>query len=79
MINQDNLNDHTKNTLFAAINELQIAKLLRKPNITKSYGISAFEVFRFVLLLVFQGKIYFVFCILNIKIKLIKKILTIAF
>lgn len=61
MINQDNLNDHTENTFFTAINELQIAKLLRKSNITKSCGISAFEVFRFLLLLVFQGKNLFRF------------------
>lgn len=49
-------NDHTENQFFHALKELQIAKLLRKANITKSCGVSAYEVFQFLLLLVFQGK-----------------------
>lgn len=41
--------------------ELQIGKLLRKANITKNCGISAYEVFQFLLLLVFRGKNLFRF------------------
>ena len=47
-------NDHTENQIFHALKELQIAKLLRKSNITKSCGVSAYEVFQFLLLLVFR-------------------------
>lgn len=39
-----------------AIKELQIGKLLHKSNIRKARGFSAFEVFQFLFLLVFQGK-----------------------
>lgn len=41
--------------------ELQLGKLLRKSNIVKSCGVSAYEVFQFLLLLVFQGKNLFRF------------------
>ena len=61
MINQMNTNDHTENQFFHALKELQIAKLLRSANITKSCGVSAYEVFQFLLLLVFQGKNLFRF------------------
>lgn len=61
MINQMNQNDHTPNKFSNAMKELQIGKLLRKSNITKSCGISAYEVFQFLLLLVFQGKNLFRF------------------
>ena len=61
MIYQNNQNDHTENQFFHALKELQIAKLLRKSNITKSCGVSAYEVFQFLLLLVFQGKNLFRF------------------
>lgn len=61
MINQTNQNDHTPNKFSGAMKELQIGKLLRKSNITKSCGISAYEVFQFLLLLVFQGKNLFRF------------------
>jgi len=61
MINQMNSNDHTPNKFSYALKELQIGKLLRKSNITKSCGISAYEVFQFLLLLVFQGKNLFRF------------------
>lgn len=61
MINQMNQNDHTPNKFSDAIKELQIGKLMRKSNITKSCGISAYEVFQFLLLLVFQGKNLFRF------------------
>ena len=61
MINQMNQNDHTQNKFSYALKELQIGKLLRKSNITKSCGISAYEVFQFLLLLAFQGKNLFRF------------------
>ena len=61
MINQMNQNDHTPNTFSDALKELQIGKLMRKSNITKSCGISAYEVFQFLLLLAFQGKNLFRF------------------
>lgn len=61
MINQTNQNDHTPNKFSDAMKELKIGKLLRKSNITKSCGISAYEVFQFLLLLVFQGKNLFRF------------------
>ena len=61
MINQMNQNDHTPNAFSNTLKELQIGKLLRKSNITKSCGISAYEVFQFLLLLVFQGKNLFRF------------------
>ena len=56
MIYQMKQNEHTQNQFSNAIKELQIGKLLRKSNITKSCGIPAYEVFQFLLLLVFQGK-----------------------
>lgn len=61
MINQMNQNDHTQINFSNALKELQIGKLLRKSNISKSCGISAYEVFQFLLLLVFQGKNLFRF------------------
>ena len=53
--------ENTNSQLVAAIHDLQIAKLLRKSNIRKAMGIPAFEVFQFLLLLVFQGKNLFRF------------------
>ncbi len=61
MINQMSQNENTQNQFASAIKELQIGKLLRKANITKSCGISAYELFQFLLLLVFQGKNLFRF------------------
>lgn len=59
-----NTNDHTENQFFNALNELQIAKLLRRANITKSCGVSAYKVFLFLLLLAFQDKNLFGFLML---------------
>lgn len=53
--------ENTLNTFSAAICDLQLAKLLRKANITKSCGAPAFEVLQFLLLLAFQGKNLFHF------------------
>lgn len=61
MIYQMNQNENTQNQLSGALKELQVGKLLRKSNITKSCGVSAYEVFQFLLLLVFQGKNLFHF------------------
>lgn len=61
MINQMNQNENTQNKFSRTIKELEIGKLMRKSNITKNYGVSAFEVFQFLLLLVFQGKNLFRF------------------
>lgn len=56
-----NQNNHTQNKFSDAMKQLQIAKILRKSNITKSCGISAYEIFQFLLLLAFQGKNLFRF------------------
>ena len=61
MIYQNDKKENTQNQFSNALKELQIGKLLRKANITKSCGISAYEVFQFLLLLVFQGKNLFRF------------------
>ena len=61
MIYQNTQNENTKDDFSKAIKELQIGKLLRRSNISKNCGISAFEVFQFLLLLVFQGKNLFRF------------------
>jgi len=61
MIYQNSSIENTQNQFSDTIKELKIAKLLRKSNVTKSCGISAFEVFQFLLLLVFQGKNLFRF------------------
>ena len=61
MIYQNEQTENTQNKFSKAISELQIGKLLRKSNITKNCGICAYEVFQFLLLLVFQGKNLFRF------------------
>ena len=61
MIYQNTEIENTQNKFSDAIRELQIGKLLRSSNITKNCGIPAFEVFQFLLLLVFQGKNLFRF------------------
>lgn len=61
MIYQNDKNENTQNQFSNALKELQIGKLLRKANITKSCGVSAYEVFQFLLLLVFQGRNLFRF------------------
>lgn len=61
MIYQNTQFENTQNQFSNAVKELQIGKILRKANIKKSCGVSAFEVFQFLLLLVFQGKNLFRF------------------
>ncbi len=47
MIYQNDKNENTQNQFSNALKELKIGKLLRNSNITKSCGISAYEVFQF--------------------------------
>lgn len=61
MIYQNTQTENTQNQFSNAIRELQLGKLLRRANITKNCGIAAYEVFQFLLLLVFQGKNLFRF------------------
>ena len=61
MIYQNDKNENPQNQFSDALNQLKIEKLLRKSNITKSCGISAYEVFQFLLLLALQGKNLFRF------------------
>lgn len=67
MIYQNNEIENTENQFFRAIKKLGISSMLRQSNISKSCGISVFEVFKFLLLLVFRGKNLFNF--LNSKYK----------
>lgn len=61
MIYQNDKKENPQNQFSIALRELQIGKLMRKSNITKSCGVSAYEVFQFLLLLAFQGKNLFRF------------------
>lgn len=61
MINQNTGFENIQNQFSNAFKELQLGKLLRKANITKNCGIPAYEVFQFLLLLVFQGRNLFRF------------------
>ena len=61
MIYQNDSFENTQNQFSKTIKEMKIGSLLRAANVTKSCGIPAFEVFQFLLLLVFQGKNLFHF------------------
>ena len=61
MIYQNTELENTRNQFSNAINQLKIGKLLRSSNITKNCGVPAYDVFQFLLLLVFQGKNLFRF------------------
>ena len=65
--------ENTQNHFSNAIKELQIGKMLRKANITKNCGVPAYEVFQFLLLLVFQGKNLFSFLNSKHKYKAVSK------
>lgn len=56
MIHYDNSSEKTKNALLHTLKTLNISQLLRQAGIKKAQGASTFEVFRFLILLVFQGK-----------------------
>ena len=61
MIYQNAETENTQNQISYAVRELGPGKMLRKANITKNCGVPAYEVFQFLLLLVFQGKNLFRF------------------
>lgn len=61
MIHYNNSSEQTQIALFRAFSDLGIARLLRKAGIRKACGYSTYEVFRFLFLLVFQGKNLFRF------------------
>ena len=61
MIYQNDGFENTQNEFSKAITQLQLGKLLRSSNIVKNCGVPAYEVFQFLLLLVFQGKNLFRF------------------
>lgn len=56
MILYNDSSEKTKIALLEAFKTLKIGELLRKSGIRKAQGISIIEVFKFLLLLVFQGK-----------------------
>lgn len=61
MIHYNNSSEQTQIALFRAFSDLGIARLLRKAGICKACGYSTYEVFKFLFLLVFQGKNLFRF------------------
>lgn len=61
MIHHNDSSEQTKVALFQAFSALGIAGLLRKSGIRKACGHSAYDVFKFLFLLVFQGKNLFRF------------------
>lgn len=79
MINQNNEFENTQQQFLHAFKELKIASLLNKAGISKAQGASAFKVFQFLLLLVFQGKNLYRFLISKYGKRLFPKILTIDF
>lgn len=61
IINQNIENVNTNYEIFSTFKKLGINNILRSSNITKSCGIPTFEIFKFLFLLVFQGKNLFRF------------------
>ena len=61
MIYQNDKKENPQNQFAKAFKDLQIGSLMRKSNITKSCGVSAYDVFHFLLLLAFHGKNLFRF------------------
>ncbi|GEM_PF-2985967 len=56
MLYQNYSFEQSQNQIFSVLKELQIAKLLYKANIRKGCGLSAFEMFQRLVMLVFHGK-----------------------
>jgi hypothetical protein len=56
MIHYNNSSEKTIIALLRTFKTLEISKLLRRAGIRKAQGVSVYEVFKFILLLVFQGK-----------------------
>ena len=61
MIHHNDSSEQTQVAIFQAFSDLGIAGLLRKSGICKACGHSAYSVFKFLFLLVFQGKNLFRF------------------
>ena len=61
MIYQNSDFVNSENKFFKTFKDLKISSLLRKANINKNQGFSAFEIFKFLFFLVFQGKSLFRF------------------
>jgi hypothetical protein len=61
MIYQNTTFENPENQFAKTFKELRLGELLRKSGIRKAQGASAYEVFQFLLLLVFQGKNLFRF------------------
>lgn len=61
MINQNTAFENSENQFAIAFKKLKLGKLLNKSGIRKAQGASAYSVFQFLLLLVFQGKNLFRF------------------
>lgn len=83
MINQNVKNENPEMQIQCefgdAVRELQISKLLKQANIKGKSGKSFYEVFQFLLLLVFQNCTCIIFLIQRSKISLFPRTLTIAF
>lgn len=79
MIYQNSQTENTQDQISYAIRELGLGKMLRKANITKNCGVPAYEVFQFLLLLVFQGKNLFRFLHSKHRDQAVSKTRTIAF
>jgi hypothetical protein len=56
MIHYIDSSEQTRNTFLRAFSSLELSKTLRQSGIRKSKGIRVMEVFKFLVLLVFQGK-----------------------
>jgi len=56
MIQQKNSSEQTKNIFLQAFTSLKLSQALRQSGIRKSCGIPVMEIFKFLALLVFQGK-----------------------
>lgn len=56
MIHYNDSSEQTRNTFLRTFSTLKLSKLLRKAGIRKSKGIPVIDVFKFLVLLVFQGK-----------------------
>ena len=54
MLQQNITNGNTSAKFFHVMQELKVAELLRRANIRKGCGVSAYEAFRFLLLLSFS-------------------------
>ncbi len=61
MIHSNSSSEKSLTTFFQTFKVLDLAKLLRQAGITKQSGISAYEAFQTLLLLVFQGKTLYQF------------------